>query len=130
MDDSTAVDNDDVIVSVDTEFIGVQPDGETEHYIFSYTINIENQSQSDLQLLSRYWLITDGNAKISTVVGEGVIGEKPYISAGESYQYSSGCALETPVGTMEGYYLMIDKDKQSHKVHIPVFRLAVPGIVN
>ena len=130
MDDSAVVDNDDVVVSIQTEFIGVQQEDDKEHYIFSYTINIDNQSNVDLQLLSRYWLITDANAKISTVVGEGVVGEKPHILAGESYQYSSGSALETPVGTMEGYYLMVDNNKQSHKVHIPVFRLAVPGILN
>ncbi|WP_448546435.1 Co2+/Mg2+ efflux protein ApaG [Thalassotalea fusca] len=130
MDDSAVIDNDDVIVTVETEFIGVQQDGDKDHYIFSYTITIDNQSEFDLQLLSRYWLITDGNAKISTVVGEGVIGEKPLIATGKKYKYSSGCALETPVGTMEGYYLMIDAEKQSYKVHIPVFRLAVPGILN
>jgi len=130
MDDNAVIDNDDVLVSVETEFIGVQQDGDKDHYIFSYTINIDNQSELNLQLLSRYWLITDGNAKISTVVGEGVVGEKPHIATGASYQYSSGCALETPVGTMEGYYLMVDTEKQSHKVHIPVFRLAVPGILN
>lgn len=117
-------------VSVKTAFIVEQSQQIDQKYVFSYTITITNNSDEPVQLLSRYWLISDANDEKSTVVGEGVIGKQPIISPTCSFVYTSGCLLKTPVGTMEGHYVMIDKQKQSFQVDIPIFRLAVPNIVN
>ncbi len=117
-------------VSVKTAFIAEQSQQIDQKYVFSYTITITNNSDEPVQLLSRYWLISDANDEKSTVVGEGVIGKQPIISPTCSFVYTSGCLLKTPVGTMEGHYVMIDKQKQSFQVDIPIFRLAVPNIVN
>jgi ApaG protein len=81
-------------------------------------------------LLSRYWLITDGNNETSTVVGEGVIGKQPTILPNTAFTYTSGCILKTPVGTMQGHYQMLSDDKNLQQVEIPVFGLAQPLILN
>ncbi|GLX79131.1 protein ApaG [Thalassotalea insulae] len=122
--------NDDFNVSVTTAFIPQQSNEREQRYTFSYTITITNHGSKSAQLLSRYWLITDANDDKSTVVGEGVVGQQPVIAPGEHFEYTSGCILKTPVGTMEGHYQFIDPDKQMFDVAIPVFRLAQPNILN
>ncbi|MDO6427087.1 Co2+/Mg2+ efflux protein ApaG [Thalassotalea sp. 1_MG-2023] len=119
-----------VIVTVDTHYLEEQSSERDQRYVFSYTITIENQSEFPVKLLSRYWLITDANDEKSTVVGEGVIGEQPIINSGSSFTYTSGCALKTPVGTMQGHYQMIDNNNAPLKVDIPIFRLATPNILH
>lgn len=119
-----------VIVTVNTHYIAEQSSERDQRYVFSYTITIENQSDVPVKLLSRYWLITDANDEKSTVVGEGVIGEQPVIQAGTQFTYTSGCALKTPVGTMQGHYQMIDNNNTPLKVDIPIFRLATPNILH
>ncbi|WP_206483365.1 Co2+/Mg2+ efflux protein ApaG [Thalassotalea sp. G2M2-11] len=117
-------------VCVQTAYLP-QQSSEIEHrYVFSYTITITNNSDTSAQLLSRYWLITDANDDKSTVVGEGVVGKQPNIAVGQSFTYTSGCILKTPLGTMEGHYQFVDSDKQVFQVAIPVFRLALPNILN
>jgi len=123
--DSTAVK-----VSVQTAYIAEQSDETEERYVFSYRITIENNSAHSVQLLSRYWLITDANGETINVAGEGVIGKQPHIDANQQYQYSSGCVLKTPIGTMEGHYQMIDSSGQALQVEIPVFGLALPNILH
>ena len=121
---------DDISVSVKTEYIALQLIENQNNYVFSYTISITNNSSKPIKLLSRYWLITDGDNKTSTVVGEGVIGKQPTIAPGETYSYTSGCVLKTPVGTMQGHYQMLSDDKNLLQVEIPVFGLAQPLILN
>lgn len=120
----------DVKISVDTHFIPAQSNEHEKEFVYSYTITIHNQSPEPLKLLSRYWLITDANAEESTVSGEGVVGEQPVIATGDSYTYTSGCFLKTPVGTMQGHYNMITPKQALIQVDIPVFRLAKPNILN
>ncbi|WP_286233617.1 Co2+/Mg2+ efflux protein ApaG [Thalassotalea sediminis] len=120
----------DITVSVETHYIDNQSSERDQRYVFSYTITITNNSSIPIKLLSRYWLITDANDEKSTVVGEGVIGEQPTIQPGKSFTYTSGCALKTPVGTMQGHYQMIDNQNVPVKVDIPVFRLATPHILH
>ncbi|MGJ8690936.1 MAG: Co2+/Mg2+ efflux protein ApaG [Thalassotalea sp.] len=103
---------------------------EDEQYVFSYTITIENQGLTQMQLISRSWLITDANGDITTVEGDGVVGQQPHLAPTLSYTYSSGCALKTPVGTMQGYYVFQAASGEKVKATIPVFTLATPNILN
>ncbi len=119
-----------IAVSVDTFYIAAQSDPNAQRYVFAYTITIRNQSAEDVQLLRRYWLITDANGKQTEVAGDGVIGEQPRLSPGASYQYTSGAVLETPVGTMQGHYEMITAQQEQFNAAIPLFRLAMPNILN
>ncbi|MBU2180313.1 MAG: Co2+/Mg2+ efflux protein ApaG, partial [Gammaproteobacteria bacterium] len=107
-----------------------QSDAEAERFVFAYTITIRNQSAQKVKLLRRYWSITDANGKHSEVYGEGVIGEQPELLPGTSYTYTSGSVLETPVGTMQGHYEMQAADGENFNAQIPVFRLAIPNILN
>ncbi|NND81021.1 MAG: Co2+/Mg2+ efflux protein ApaG [Gammaproteobacteria bacterium] len=115
-----------VNVTAITDFVEQQSDAENHRFVFSYTITIENDSDSEFQLLSRHWVIQDANRKVEEVYGEGVIGEQPVIKPGESYTYTSGAVLETEMGTMEGRYFMINKSKNEFEVPIPKFVLSVP----
>ncbi|GAA5139598.1 Co2+/Mg2+ efflux protein ApaG [Thalassotalea piscium] len=117
-------------VSVKSQFVTQIIDNNKPLFVFSYTITINNQSEQAVKLMSRYWLITDGEGEEVEVSGDGVIGEQPLIAAGASYQYSSGCHLSTPFGTMQGYYMMQTANNQSIKVTIPLFQLAQPYCVN
>ena len=119
-----------VKVSIKSAFIPSQSDENEEQFVYSYTITIHNNGLDAVKLMSRYWLITDANAEESVVSGEGVVGEQPLISAGESYTYTSGCLLKTPLGSMQGHYNMLTKDQDLIQVDIPVFSLAKPNILN
>ncbi|MFB0981617.1 MAG: Co2+/Mg2+ efflux protein ApaG [Alteromonadaceae bacterium] len=121
---------DDISVSVQTKYIASQFIKNEKNYVFSYTISIANNTNQSVKLLSRYWLITDGNNETSTVVGEGVIGKQPLIAPDKTFTYTSGCILKTPVGTMQGHYQMLSDDKNLQQVEIPVFGLAQPLILN
>jgi len=126
----TKINNKAVNISVETDYLS-QQSSEIEHrYAFSYTITIKNNSDQTIQLLSRHWTITDANGDVSTVVGEGVIGQQPKIKPNKSFTYTSGSVFKTPVGTMQGHYLFIDDSKQAFQADIPVFRLAIPNILN
>jgi len=120
----------DIKVAIDTEFVATQRIEDIDHFVFSYTITIKNDGNKPVQLLSRYWLITDGNGKESTVAGEGVVGVQPHIDSNSEYTYTSGCYLKTPVGTMQGHYLVVDSDNNSYQVDIPLFGLATPNALN
>ena len=130
MSDENTLISTEVTVSVVSEYIA-QQSVEAEHqFVFSYTITITNNSAETVQLLSRYWLITDANGDANTVTGEGVIGQQPYIKANESFTYTSGCLLKSPLGNMQGHYQMQTKSAKLIQVEIPVFRLAKPNILN
>ncbi|OAJ35615.1 Co2+/Mg2+ efflux protein ApaG [Piscirickettsia salmonis] len=96
---------------------------EESYYIFSYTITIYNNSPVSTRLTHRYWTITDGNGKVETVDGAGVVGTQPYIEAGSNYQYSSGAVLETPFGIMQGCYDMVTDQGYPFKAKIQPFTL-------
>ncbi len=119
-------DNKPIYVNVRSEFIPDQSSADADRYVFAYHVTIENRGALPTQLLSRHWVITDGNQKVQEVKGEGVIGEKPTIMPGEIYQYSSGAVLQTPVGSMHGSYQMVDAMGLEFDATIPVFTLASP----
>lgn len=124
------VEEQNIRVDVETAFLEGQSNALKEQYVFSYTITISNNSSTHAVLLNRFWRITDANGDESTVSGEGVVGEQPKIMPGKSFTYSSGCILKTPLGTMEGFYEIINADGVNLKVNIPPFRLALPNILN
>ena len=99
-------------------------------YFFSYHISIQHVDGEPCQLINRYWLITDSSGKKQEVYGEGVIGKQPKLSSGQAFSYSSGVLLETPVGTMEGFYEMSTPDGELFKIDIKPFLLALPGTIN
>ncbi|WMN59145.1 Co2+/Mg2+ efflux protein ApaG [Pseudoalteromonas xiamenensis] len=122
--------NSPIKVSVETFYVEAQSEPEQDKYVFAYTITIKNHSLCNATLESRYWLITDANGKESEVEGEGVVGETPTIRPGESYKYTSGAVLDTPVGTMQGYYVMRNEFGHQFQAPITVFRLSTPNILH
>jgi len=113
-------------VEVETAYIEEQSDQEQNRYVFSYTITIHNEGSVPAKLLSRHWLITDADGKVQEVEGEGVVGEQPHLKPGDSFRYTSGTVLETPVGSMQGTYHMIADDGVEFEAEIPAFTLAMP----
>ena len=113
-------------IDVVTTFIPEQSEIENQRFVFAYTITIHNSSNEAAKLLNRHWLITDANGKTQEVRGEGVVGEQPYLKPGESYQYTSGTVLDTPVGSMQGEYEMAKDDGTRFIAPIKPFSLANP----
>ena len=113
-------------ITVETTYIAEQSIPEDKRYVFAYTITMRNSGDIPARLLTRRWLITNGDGKTEEVRGEGVIGEHPYLKPGEQYRYTSGTILETPVGTMEGSYQMLADDGMQFDAHIPLFSLTTP----
>jgi len=99
-------------------------------YVFSYTITLSNNGNSTVQLLSRHWIITDANNQVQEVRGQGVVGEQPVIKPGQSFEYTSGTVLSTPVGTMTGSYQMVAEDGTRFEAPIPQFVLSVPRVLH
>ncbi|EKT60107.1 Co2+/Mg2+ efflux protein ApaG [Providencia sneebia] len=117
-------------IQVQSVYIESQSQPEIGRYVFAYTISIRNVGRTPIQLISRYWLITNSDGHKTEVQGEGVVGEQPVILPGKTYRYTSGAILETPMGTMEGYYVMLSDLGDSFHVDIPAFRLAIPTLIN
>lgn len=115
-----------IAVTVKTAYISAQSAPENDRYVFAYTITITNAGAVAARLLTRHWVITDGNQKTQEVRGEGVVGEQPYLAPGMSFEYTSGTVLETPVGVMRGTYQMEADDGTRFDAEIPTFTLSVP----
>ena len=113
-------------VSVETEFLADQSDPDSQRWVFAYHITILNEGTVSARLLTRHWVITDGEERVQEVHGEGVIGEQPHLAPGQSFRYTSGAVLETEVGSMRGSYQMIGEDGIHFDADIPAFTLAVP----
>jgi ApaG protein len=120
----------DIAVAARTAFIPDQSDLETGRYVFAYTITITNTGTVPAQLVSRHWIITDSNDQVQEVRGAGVIGEQPLLRPNESFQYTSGTAIATPVGTMRGSYQMVAEDGVRFDAPIPEFMLSMPRILH
>ena len=117
-------------IEVMTSFIAPQSSPDEARYVFAYTITLRNAGSQAAQLLSRHWIITDANGKVEEVRGEGVVGEQPLLEPGQTYRYTSGAVLETPVGTMQGSYRFRAADGRCYDAPIAVFRLAMPGLLH
>ncbi|MBI5785158.1 MAG: Co2+/Mg2+ efflux protein ApaG [Rhodocyclales bacterium] len=116
----------DIRVEVVTRYLPEQSDPESDRYVFSYAITISNVGSIAAQLISRHWLITDADGKVQEVRGLGVVGNQPLLQPGEKFEYASGSALETPVGTMKGTYQMVAEDGTQFDAEIPEFVLSMP----
>jgi len=103
---------------------------EPSRWFFLYTIRVSNEGSETVQLLSRHWVIRDATGKIEEVRGPGVVGEQPVIEPGASYEYTSGCPLETPFGCMEGRYQMVTESGEPFEVVIARFDLREPGAIH
>lgn len=117
-------------IEVKTKFLPEQSEPEEAKFAFCYTITIYNQGEFPTKLVSRRWKITNSEGDEKVVEGLGVVGEQPYLNPGESFRYTSGAILDTPVGAMEGSYKMLSDDGESFDALIPAFRLAVPEMVH
>jgi ApaG protein len=114
-------------VDVETSYLEEQSSPNMNRYFFSYTVTIRNEGSFPAKLLTRHWIINDANGNIQEVHGEGVVGEQPYLQPGESFQYTSGTVIETPVGSMEGSYQMLSEDGTPFDADIPAFTLSLPN---
>jgi ApaG protein len=113
-------------IAVDARFLDDESAPEQGRYVFAYTIQIRNEGSVPARLLGRHWLITDGNGKVQEVVGEGVVGEQPWLRPGEGFVYTSGAVLETDIGTMRGSYDVLADDGTRFAAPIPQFTLSIP----
>ncbi|WP_339525650.1 Co2+/Mg2+ efflux protein ApaG [Pseudomonas sp. EA_35y_Pfl2_R111] len=114
-------------VSVVTRYLPEQSQPEQDRFAFAYTVTVSNNGELPAKLLSRHWVITDGDGRVQEVRGAGVVGQQPLIEAGASHTYSSGTVMTTRVGIMQGSYQMLAEDGKRFDALIAPFRLAVPG---
>jgi ApaG protein len=115
-----------LVVRVSVSFLPEQSEPASHRWFWAYHIRLENGGAQEVQLLTRRWVITDGRGARHIVEGEGVVGEQPVIAPGLSYDYVSGCPLDTPTGAMEGSYQMIGADGEIFEARIPRFQLIGP----
>jgi ApaG protein len=119
-----------VVVSSQTLYVAEQSDEQNGRYVFAYTMTIRNTGSIPAQLISRRWIITDGRNQVQEVRGLGVVGAQPLLKPGESFEYTSGTAIATPVGTMRGSYQMVAEDGTQFDATIPEFTLSVPRVLH
>ena len=117
-------------VTVNTAYLADQSDPSADRYVFAYTVTIANTGTVAAQLISRHWIITDAENVTQEVKGLGVVGEQPLLRPGESFEYTSGTAMATPVGTMRGSYQMVAEDGNKFDAEIPVFTLSMPRVLH
>ena len=116
----------DIIVRVEPEYLAEQSNPSNGQFIWAYTVEIDNQSDDDLRVTGRYWHIADSRGQVQEVRGEGVVGEKPVVKAGEQFRYTSGAPLSAPSGMMSGSYRVESDNGYAYDIDIPVFVLDSP----
>ncbi|MDR7143480.1 Co2+/Mg2+ efflux protein ApaG [Rhizobium sp. BE258] len=119
----------DIEVVVEPFYLEEQSDPDDDRYVWGYRIVISNNSGLSVKLVNRYWNITDQNGVVDEVTGPGVVGEQPRLEPGDTYEYSSGCPLDTPSGLMFGHYQMETDEGELFDVEIPAFSLDSPGLL-
>ena len=117
-------------VSVETAYLQDQSNPEDSQYAFAYTVTITNVGNVSAQLITRHWIITDANNHVQEVKGLGVVGAQPLLQPNQSFEYTSGTLLATPVGSMRGTYKIVAEDASFFDAVIEPFTLAVPKILN
>jgi Uncharacterized protein affecting Mg2+/Co2+ transport len=116
----------DMSVVVQAQYLADQSDPANQAFVFAYTVRITNSGQRPAQIISRHWVIVDGHNVREDVRGLGVVGQQPLLAAGETFEYTSGCPIKTPVGSMRGTYLCVGEDGVPFDVVVPEFVLAMP----
>lgn len=119
-----------VRVRVESEYSPDQSQPGKNQWFFLYTVKISNEGGDTLQLLTRHWIITDGTGHVEEVRGPGVVGQQPTLRPGESFEYTSGCPLNTAFGIMEGSYQMMSEDGDRFDVRVAPFTLSEPYTVH
>lgn len=119
-----------VQVQTNVAYLPDQSDEKGERYVFAYTMTISNTGTVPAQLISRHWVITDAASQVQEVRGLGVVGEQPLLQPGESFEYTSGTSLATPVGTMRGSYQMVAEDGSRFEAPVAEFILSVPRVLH
>jgi ApaG protein len=119
-----------IAVSARANYLPEQSDADEGRFAFAYTITITNTGSVAARLISRHWIITDSDNKVQEVRGLGVVGEQPLLQPQESFEYTSGAAIATPVGTMRGSYQMVAEDGNSFDAAIPEFMLSMPRVLH
>jgi ApaG protein len=119
-----------ITVAAHATYVENQSDPSRDAYVFAYRIKVTNTGSVPAQLVSRHWIITDGEHRVQEVKGEGVVGQQPVLAPGESFEYTSGTHLATPVGTMRGTYRMVAEDGHAFDAAIPPFTLSVPRVLH
>ena len=119
-----------ISVTAETQYLADQSDPQDGRYVFAYNITILNTGNVAAQLISRHWLINDAESHVQEVRGLGVVGHQPLLKPGERFEYTSGCVLTTPVGTMRGSYQMVAEDGNKFDAEIPTFTLSMPRILH
>lgn len=113
-------------VVVEPRYVADQSNPAKQQFVFAYTVRITNTGERPAQVISRHWVITDGDLGEQDVRGLGVVGQQPLLAPGETFEYTSGCPLTTPVGTMRGSYHCVGENGVPFDVEIPEFVLAMP----
>lgn len=116
----------DITVTAESLYLPDQSDESADRYVFAYRIRITNTGGVAAKLISRHWIITDAHQQVQEVRGDGVVGEQPYLQPGESFEYTSGTSIATPVGTMRGSYRMQADDGTEFDAPIAEFTLSIP----
>lgn len=114
-------------ISVEPFYVDDQSSPSRSHFVFGYRVKIDNQGDETVQLMNRYWQITDAQGRTVEVEGAGVVGEQPLIEPGEHFEYTSGTPLATPSGMMIGRYEMVTESGETFEADIPAFSLDAPG---
>jgi ApaG protein len=117
-------------VSAETQYLADQSDEAASRYVFAYTIRLRNTGSVAAQLISRHWVIADAQGLVQEVRGLGVVGAQPLLEPGQSFEYTSGAAIATAVGTMKGTYQMVATDGTRFEAPIPEFTLSVPRVLH
>lgn len=115
-------------VHVEPVYLDEQSEPDASRYVWAYHVRIENQGPEAVQLLNRYWRIVDARGQVQEVRGAGVVGEQPLLEPGESYEYTSGCPLQTSSGFMQGTYEMVNRSGEHFDIEIPPFSLDSPFV--
>lgn len=116
--------NNQIDVRVNPQFLANQSDPDSDRFVFSYTVTISNNGEQAASLVSRHWVITNADGDEEHVRGPGVVGEFPHLKPGESFQYTSGSVIKTPVGSMGGSYQMKAEDGTEFDADIAPFTLS------
>jgi ApaG protein len=119
-----------VEVAAATQYLVEQSDEAAGRYVFAYTIRLRNTGSVAAKLISRHWIITDAQGLVQEVRGLGVVGAQPLLEPGQSFEYTSGAAIATAVGTMKGSYQMVASDGTRFEATIPQFTLSVPRVLH
>ena len=117
-------------ISFETTYDPTRSSPQQSQWFFLYTIRVSNEGSQTVQLLSRHWMISDGTGRTEEVRGDGVVGEQPAIHPGDAFEYTSGCPLATPFGSMEGNYEMRRDDGSSFRARIAPFHLSEPSALH